>query len=87
MLTLSKIRTYERFRGDGDGFSRASGHDNSGITDEDWQLISRLSQAIYLVATNRASDGFRAQTEQQLLENTADEQAREAMRKLARSGY
>ena len=86
MLTLAKIQTYERFRGDIDGYSRAHGRgDTSGITDDDWSLIDRLRQAIYLVASRQAADSFRVQTEQELQAVTADEQAREALRRLARS--
>src|SRR5688572_3318189 len=66
MLTLAKIQIYERFSGDLDGFSRVGGRDSSGITDDDWRLIERLSQAIYLVASRQAADSFRVQTEQEL---------------------
>ena len=85
MLTLAKIQTYQRFRGDIDGFARAGGRDSSGITDEDWWLIGRLEQAIYLVASRQAADSFRVQTEQELHAVTADEQTREALRSLAES--
>jgi hypothetical protein len=86
MLTLAKIQTYARFRGDIDGYARArGGGDTSGITDDDWWLIDRLRQAIYLVASRQATDSFRVQTEQELQAVTADEQAREALRRLARS--
>jgi hypothetical protein len=83
MLTLAKIQTYERFRGDIDGFSRAGGGDSSGITDDDWSLIGRLSQAIYLVASRQAADSFCVQTEQEFQAVTADEPTREALRRLA----
>jgi hypothetical protein len=85
MLTLSKIQTYERFRGDIDGYSRArGGGDSSGITDDDWSLIGRLCQAIYLVASRQAADSFRVQAEQELQSVTADEPTRAALRRLAR---
>ena len=86
MLTLAKIQTYERFRGDIDGYSRArGGGDTSGITDDDWSLIGRLRQAIYLVASRQAAESFRVQTEQELHAVTADEPTREALRRLSRS--
>ena len=85
MLTLAKIQTYEKFRGDIDGFARAGGRDSSGITDDDWSLIDRLLQAIYIVASRQAAGSFRVQTEQDLQDVTADEQTREALRRLARS--
>ena len=86
MLTLAKIQTYEKFDGDMDGYSRArGGGDTSGITDVDWRMIERLSQAIYLVESRLAADSFRVQTEEELQSVTADEQAREALRRIARS--
>ncbi len=86
MLTLAKIQTYERFRGDIDGYSRARGAgDTSGITDDDWWLVDRLCQAIYLVASGQAAASFRMQTEQELQAVTADEPTREAIRRLASS--
>lgn len=84
MLTLAKIQTYERFRGDIDAYSRSRGRgDSSGMTDQDWSLIDRLRQAIYLVASGQAADAFRVKTEQELQAVTADEPTREALRILA----
>ncbi len=84
MLTLAKIQTYERFSGDIDGFSRTRGRgDTSGITGEEWSLIDRLRQAIYLAASGKATDCFRVQTEQEVQACTADDPTREALRRLA----
>ena len=84
MLTLAKIQTYERFRGDIDGFARAQGSgDTSGITEDDWSLIARLRQSLYLVASRQTADSFRVQTEHELQTGTADEPTREALRRLA----
>jgi hypothetical protein len=84
MLTLAKIQSYERFRGDVDGYARSRGRgDTSGITDKDWSLIDRLRQAIYLCASRQAAESFRVQTEQELQAVTADEPTREALRRSA----
>ena len=85
MLTIAKIQIYERFRGDIDGFSRAGGTDSSGITDDEWFQIDRLRQALYLIESQKAADTFRVQTEQELLAVTATEEARHAIRRLARN--
>jgi hypothetical protein len=86
MLTLAKIQAYERFDGDIDGYARARGAgDTSGITDDDWWLIDRLCQAIYLVVTQQAAESFREQTEQELQTVTTDELTREALWRLAKS--
>jgi hypothetical protein len=85
MLTLAKIQTYDRFDGDMDGYSRArGGGDTSGITDADWRTIERLLQAVYLIEARLAAEAFCIQTEEELQAVTANEQAREALRRLAR---
>ena len=84
MLTSAKIQTYERFRGDIDGYARTRGRgDTSGITDDDWSLIDSLRQALYLVASRQAADSFRVRTDQELQAVIVDESAREALRRLA----
>lgn len=84
MLTLLKIQTYERFRGDMDNYSRAhGGGDTSGITDEDWWLINELCQGLYLVAFQKASENFGIEVEQKLHSVTTDEPTRKALRQLA----
>ncbi len=86
MLTLLKVQIYEKFGGDNDGFARANGDNKArDITDDDWQLIDRLRQALYLIETGRAADSFRNQTEQELARVTENEATREALRRLARS--
>lgn len=86
MLTLPKIQTYERFRGDIDGYSRTQGDgDTSGITDDDWDLITQLLQALHLIASGKASVRFAAEAEKRLHTVTADEPTRDALRRLAGS--
>jgi hypothetical protein len=80
MLTLDKLRIYRHFDGDMDGWARtASGHDASGITDDDWFLIEELRQGLALVATGQASQAFAASLESQLLDTTVDEATRQAL--------
>lgn len=86
MLTLAKIRTYEWFKGDIDGFARTRGRgDHSGITDEDWSVIDQLRQSLFLVASGLASTEFATEVEQRLQSVTDDEQTREALRRLSKS--
>lgn len=84
MLTLSKIATYQRFGGDIDGWARSpKDADSSGMTDDDWFLIDELRQAFCLISSGLASTAFAARAEQRLLDATADEQTRQAVRRLA----
>jgi hypothetical protein len=77
MLTLDKLRIYRRFDGDMDGWAQtATGHDASGIADDDWFLIEELRQGLALVATGQASQTYAASLESRLLDTTADEATR-----------
>jgi hypothetical protein len=82
VLTLDKLKTYHRFHGDIDGFVRSRDDEQSGITDEDWQLIDELRQALFVVKSGQASPEFAASVEQRLLSVTADEATRTAVREL-----
>jgi hypothetical protein len=85
MLTFSKLKTYQKFDGDIDGFSRAChGIDSSGISDDDWRTIDELRQALFLVSSGQASADFGQRVERRLHDVTADEQTRQLMRDLAR---
>jgi hypothetical protein len=82
LLTLAKLRTYRAYGGDVDGWARRGG--GAGMTDEDWQLIERLRQDLFLVASGGASRQFADATDRLLLDITDSEETRNALRELAR---
>lgn len=85
MLTLDKLNVHQRFNGDLDGWARTTGgSDDSGMRDEDWFLIDELLQGLALLASGQASPAYAAALEQRLLDATADEATRQALRDLAR---
>lgn len=85
MLTLDKLNVYQRFGGDLDGWARTTGdRDDSGMRDEDWFLIDELLQGLAQIASGQASQAYAAAHEQRLLDATADEATRQALRDLAR---
>ena len=83
MLTREKIEMYQRFGGDLDGFSRSG--DASVIEQDDWSLIDELCQAIYLVKTGKAGREFAERVEERLRSHCANEETRQALRKMALS--
>lgn len=87
VLTLEKLRVYESFDGDIDGWARTSRPQNpAGMTDEDWFLIDELRQALHQVAARLASPHYAAQVEQRLLAVTDGDPVRERLRRLADPG-
>ncbi len=87
MLTLEKLKVYQRFGGDIDGWAQVSRRgDASGITDDDWSLIDQLQQGLHLLASGRAVPQFERWADERLVSVTADEPTRELLRTLASEG-
>jgi hypothetical protein len=85
MLTLEKLRVYESFDGDMDGWARTARPGNPhGMTDADWFLIDELRQALHQVAAGLASPHYRAHVEKRLLDATDDAAVRERLLQLAK---
>ena len=83
MLTVEKVRTYEQFDGDIDGWVRAfQGKGKSCMTDADLYLINELLMGLAAVAAGLASPSFSRQVENKVLASTADEATRVALRAL-----
>lgn len=84
MLTVDKLRIYELFDGDIDGWVRASrGQATTSMTDEDWYLINELLMGLATVKTGVASASYAQQVEQRLLACTADQATRSILYALA----
>lgn len=85
MITLEKLRTYEAFNGDLDGWVRAStGEQKSFMRDADWYLIDALLTDIATADSGLASPTFMHEVETRLGTSTADDATRDALRALAR---
>jgi hypothetical protein len=84
MLTVDKLRIYEQFDGDIDGWARASrGQATTCMTDEDWYLIDELLMGLATVKTGAASPSYAQQVEQRLLASTSDQATRSILHALA----
>jgi hypothetical protein len=84
MLTVDKLRIYEQFDGDIDGWARASGGQATAcMTDEDWYLIDELLMGLATVKTGAASPSYAQQVEQRLLASTSDQATRSILHALA----
>ena len=83
MINLEKLRTYQEFNGDIDGWARASkGKVNSSLTDADWYLIDELLMGLTTIGTGLASPSFVHEIETKLLASTVDDTTRAALRAL-----
>ena len=56
MITLEKLRTYQEFNGDIDGWARASKDKTKSLmSDTDWYLIDELLMGLTTIETGIAS--------------------------------
>lgn len=84
MLTREKLTLFEEFNGDIDGWTRMRRDaDPSHMTMADWNLIDRLIMDLGIAEAGLATAEFRAETEERLRDNAADEDTRDALRALA----
>jgi len=84
MLTADKLRIYQQFDGDIDGWARAfRGQATNGMTDEDWYLIDELLMGLCTAKTGAALPSYVRQVEQRLLACTSDPATRSILHALA----
>jgi len=84
MITQEKLRIYEKFNGDIDGFARGSSlSERVSITDQDWSLIEELRQSLTIVQSGAASSEFEARVRAQLVDAVSDEGVQERLRYLS----
>jgi hypothetical protein len=84
MITPEKLRIYEKFRGDIDGFARGSKlSEREFITDQDWRLIDEILQSLSIVQSGFASADLEARARARTIEAAQDEDVRKRLFKLS----
>lgn len=85
MITAEKLKIYLKYRGDIDAWARlAKNREAQIMKDSDWQLIDDFVQAIQLVESGKASNGFEEKLNRNLDESISDDEALKIINKLAR---
>ena len=84
IITREKLRIYEKFGGDIDGFARGLKSEQASITDQDWRLIDELLQGLLIVQSGLASADFEAQIYARTIAATEDDQVRDRMFQLSK---
>lgn len=84
MITISKIKIYQRYKGDVDGWARVGSKDEKSImNDEDWFIIEGFIQDINLKKKGLASDTFMNTINERLKEKCDSEETIQAIRNIA----
>lgn len=84
MLTQEKIKIYNSFQGDIDGWARMGSRKEKAImNDGDWFLIDGLLQDIQLVKKGLASKEFSDTLQRRLIENCDNPETINQLRKVA----
>lgn len=85
MITRDKLRIYEKFGGDIDGFARGSKtKERESIEDQDWRIIDEILQSLVIVQSGLASADFEARARASLIDATEDEQVCERLFQLSK---
>jgi hypothetical protein len=80
MITPEKLRIYQRYRGDIDGWARiGTPEEKAAMTDEDWYVIGELQQRLALVKRGVASENYVRKTNQMLADWVNDEAVTQAL--------
>lgn len=84
MITQEKIKIYNSFQGDVDGWARMGSKKEKAImSDGDWSLIDGLVQDIQLVEKGLASKEFSNTLHRRLVENCDNPETINQLRKVA----
>ena len=84
MITAEKLRIYQRYHGDIDGWVRVrNASEMSAMTDQDWLDISELLQRLSLEKSVPVVESFRADTAHLLTERVADATTANQLKELA----
>lgn len=85
MITQDKLRIFEKFGGDIDGFARGSTiNERESITDRDWRFIEEILQSLLIVQSGAASADFEAQVRARTIDAAQDEQVYERLFQLSK---
>jgi hypothetical protein len=71
MITLEKLRLYEKYGGDMDHLSLS---ERESIIDHDWSLIDEILQGLLIVQAGLANSEFEAKVRARTIDAAQDEQ-------------
>ncbi len=87
MITMEKVRIYEKYDGDVDTWARASKLTEQSITDQDWQCIGEIVQSLFISESGQANAEFEAHARARAIDATRDERVYERLIEIARTKY
>jgi hypothetical protein len=76
MITREKLRIYENYDGDIDGWVRMARPGEKSIEDRDWPLINEMLQSLRIVQSGLANADFEARVRARVAEISQDEDVR-----------
>jgi len=83
MITINKIRIYNRFNGDVEGWARVGTIEEKSImNDNDWFLIEQFIQGIEVVNKGLASDTFKELLIERLKESCDSDETIQAIKEI-----
>jgi hypothetical protein len=79
-MTLEQFNIYKEYHGDGDMFIRAANNSEKVLMKNfDWHFLGGLLQDLYIVSKNQASQEYKEQVLNKLMENISDKELRHSV--------
>ena len=84
MITLIQIKIYQKYKGDGDGFTRCVTEEEKSIIDyQHWSLIADLVQDLRLIEKHPVSESFKRSVNAKLKDNRINEEVLKELIKIS----
>ena len=84
MITVSKLKLYQKYDGDLDGLSRSSCRDNAlDSIEDDWRTIEKLRSGLWSIQKVPCAQSYRDKIKKELASQTADEETRNLLMEIA----
>ena len=74
MLTAEKVEIFKRYKGYYDGYHIQNNGKEKVISDDEWILLNKLMQDIYLIRSGKASKSFENTVVEQVTNNCDTEE-------------
>ncbi|PYS86016.1 MAG: hypothetical protein DMF62_17345 [Acidobacteria bacterium] len=82
MVTLKKLKVFERYKGDIDMWSRLNINVDTGIDDDEWRLVDTLIQDVIVIDRKLGSEERTKQASERLRQNCENEAVIAEIRRL-----
>lgn len=85
MITVEKLKIFEKYRGDDDRFTRASKTESAILSEDEFYTIRQLISDLRLIGNEVAAASYKAQVFEQINNLVDNDQVKEYLLKLTKT--